>query len=589
MVPSALSSAAETSRQDARAGNRSPQPMTPRNLTEFGALTHPEQQLLAALDSDFYHKCGDGGLPAEGDEACAIRASLLRLILLGGPDAPRLHEKGLRLRGAWVTGTLDLHGCRVLRDIALADCRFAAPINLQSAAVDTVLLDGSVLPGLIARRLESRGGITLRAVEIGGTIDMRGARLEGELILDGSSVTKDTDVALDVSYATIRGDLTLRGCRFRGVVKVSGARLTGDLSLVGALIDGDASVALAADGVTVGGDVVLHETRIIGEASLIGTRVSGDLRIESGAFEARGARALTLNRMRIEGALFLRHEAKVDGALGLNGAYAGAIVDEPTSWPKYGDLLLNRFRYGGFVGSPVDAPTRLDWLSRQDPERWGEDFWPQPYEQLSAVLGEMGHQEAARTILFEKERLQRLARRARAKGPMQRAVLSLRDFLLSVTVGYGLHPLRSFLWLLLFWLAGVAMLTAVQAQKQLRPNISVYMRSPEWVLCGTPATEERSLPSLNQRRPGLAVSGQAQIDCFLQQPEAQSFPKFNAWIYSLEAVIPGLETGQRDYWSPDTRFDLGFASKLFEYLQRIAGLVLGLLAFAGFSGLVKSK
>jgi hypothetical protein len=161
----------------------------------------------------------------------------------------------------------------------------------------------------------------------------------------------------------------------------------------------------------------------------------------------------------------LRHEAKVDGALGLNGAYAGTIVDERNSWPKHGDLLLNT-------------------VAAQHPR-------------LSAFPG---------------------------MGPVPGA-----------------------------------------------------------------ETEERSLPSLHQRRPGLAGSGQTQIDCFLKQPEAQSFPKFNASIYSLEAVIPGLETGQRNDWSPDTRFDLGFASKLFEYLQRIAGLVLGLLAFAGFSGLVKSQ
>jgi hypothetical protein len=60
-------------------------------------------------------------------------------------------------------------------------------------------------------------------------------------------------------------------------------------------------------------------------------------------------------------------------------------------------------------------------------------------------------------------------------------------------------------------------------------------------------------------------------------------------VYSLEAVVPGLEAGQRDYWSPDTRHDIGYAAKVFEYVQRITGLALGVLALAGFSGLVKSK
>src|SRR4029077_12567265 len=171
--------------------------------------------------------------------------------------------------------------------------------------------------------------------------------------------------------------------------------------------------------------------------------------LDGGTFAAPGVIAMMLNRAVIEGALFLRHDVKIDGALSLNGTQVGTIVDEPESWPKAGDLLLNRFRYGGFVGGPVDARTRLDWLSRQAPARWGEDFWPQPYEQLSTVLGEMGHRDDARRILFEKERLQRRMRRTRVSRP-RRTLLLLKDVLLLVTVGYGLQPLLAFVWLALF-------------------------------------------------------------------------------------------------------------------------------------------
>ena len=200
-----------------------------------------------------------------------------------------------------------------------------------------------------------------------------------------------------------RGDLTLRGSRILGAVKVVGARLTGDLSLIGTSLDHAEGAALAADGVKIAGDVDLRAASITGETSLIGARVNGDVKLDGGTFESPGAIAMTLNRAVIDGALFLRGGVTIDGALSLNGTQVGTIVDEPASWPKAGDLLLNRFRYGGFVGSPVDARTRLDWLSRQAPERWGEDFWPQPYEQLSIVLDQMGHRDDARKILFEKD------------------------------------------------------------------------------------------------------------------------------------------------------------------------------------------
>lgn len=563
--------------------------MSLRTLSDLSELTPLEQNFVSMLESGGYYQCGDGGLPSAGDTGRVIRTSLLRLLLVGGLHVPRLHEKGIRLSGAWLTGTLDLEGCQALRGIALADCLFECPLILQSAGIDALVLDGSVLPGLAARRLQTRGGVSLLATEINGAIDLRGADVDGDLVLDGLVVTQTGGTAFDAAYIATRGDLTLRSSRFSGAVKVSGARLTGDLILTGGTLDHAGKVALDANGVQVAGDVILRSVRIAGEVSFIGARVNGDFQLDNGTFDAPGEKAVTLNRAVIDGAFFLRGGTKVNGTLNLNGTFAGAIVDDPESWPQPGELLLNRFRYGGFIGSPVDAQVRLDWLSRQAPARWHEEFWPQPYEQLSSVLTEMGHRDDARRILFEKERLQRRTRRAKASRPWTRTLLWLKDTLLRVTVGYGLHPLRTFAWLALLWLAGVGLLNAVQVEGQLRPNAPVFLRSPEWVLCGTPMTQELYLPSADQRRPGLAAPGQSQVACFLQQPEAAPFPKFNKWVYSLEAVVPGLESGQHDYWSPDSRRWLGYAAKLFEYFQRIAGLALGVLALAGFSGLVKSQ
>ena len=543
---------------------------------------------MSSLDARGSLTCCEKGLPREGDADCAIRAALLRLILVGAADAPRLPENGLRLSGAWITGVLDLQGCRIPTDVAFADCRFDATPNFQSAMLDSLLLDGSVLPGLKARWLEARGSVNIRLAMVDGPIDMRGARLDGEVVLDGSTL-HGAGMALDVSFIRTGGDLTMRHGCVQGYVKASGAQVSGDLILTGASVAHPDGVALAANRVRIDGDVELSAARIFGETSMIRAQIGGDLRLDGGVFTAPGALALTLNRASIKGALFLRRGASVDGALGLSGAYASVVVDEPASWPKQGDLLLNRFRYDGFIGGPVDAPTRLLWLARQSPERWGEDFWPQPYEQLSGVLREMGHAQDARLILYEKERLQRRCGRRQAKTSVLRALLGVRDAVLAVTIGYGLNPLLSIVWLITIWLAGVALLASVEAAGDLRPNSAVVLRSPEWVLCGAPAFSEVYLPSLNQTRAGLAFPGDPQMRCFLAQPEAHAFPHFNKWVYSLEAMLPGLQAGQHDYWSPDTRVQLGYVAKLFEYCQRVAGFALGLLAVAGFSGIVRSK
>ena len=572
--------------------------MTIRDLAEFGELSPGEKKLIDGLSSGTLDRLGGTEPPDAGHKEREVRAAVLRELILGASFtlSRRQHEKAVRISGAWVTGVLDLEGCRILRDVSLIDCGFESPLILRSAIIDSLFLDGSVLPGMFADRLEVRGSVFLRSATVNGTLHMPGTRIGGDLVLDGTTIANVNDVAIEGSNSEIRGDLTLRGAKIYGAVRIGGVRVGGDISAIGTCVEpADAtrreqsdSVAMTANGARVEGDVSLRRARISGEVSMIGAHVAGDFYLDGGSFAATQTHAVTLNRAVIKGALFLREQAAIRGAFSLNAAHIGTIVDEPSSWPAPGDLLLNRCVYGGFLGTPVNAKARLKWLARQSPERWGEDFWPQPYEQLSAVLNAMGHTEDARSVLFEKERLQRRARRNRAKNPWLRTILLVKDAFLRFTVGYGVRSSMAFVWLGLLWVAGVAMITLVEAQGELRPNLPMLLRSPEWSLCGVPNTQELWLPSLDQIRRGLALPGQSQIACFVSQPESASFPKFNSWMYALDALIPGLQTGQMDYWSPDTRFALGRIAKTFEYIKMIVGWALSVLALASFSGVVKS-
>jgi hypothetical protein len=301
-----------------------------------------------------------------------------------------------------------------------------------------------------------------------------------------------------------------------------------------------------------------------------------------------GETALEMSRTVVKGAFFLRREARIDGALALTGASLGTIHDEAASWPKAGDLLLNRCRYGAFIDAPVDAASRLDWLSRQAPARYGEDFWPQPYEQLASVFREMGHGEDARSVLIVKERLQRRARRARASNPVLRGVLTLTDGFLAATLVYGRLPLLALVWLVLFWVLGVGIFGLAEARGAFKPNSAVVLRSPEWTLCGAPQSEQRLFGSPPQPVDGRASPGQTQLACYRQQWEASSYPEFNPWFYSLDTLLPVLDLGQKSFWRPDPSGRTGTVAINYFYFQAIVGWALSLLAVAGFSGLVKS-
>jgi hypothetical protein len=227
-------------------------------------------------------------------------------------------------------------------------------------------------------------------------------------------------------------------------------------------------------------------------------------------------------------------------------------------------------------------------LARQTPARWGEDFWPQPYEQLASVFREMGHSEDSRAVLIAKERLQRRARRARTQNPVWRSLLATQDRILAVTLAYGRQPLLAFVWLLLFWAIGVAVFGYAERRGAFKPNSAVVLRSPEWTLCGLEKSEQRFLISTQQFVSGRAAVGQTQLSCFREQWEASSYPAFNPWMYSLDALLPVLDVEQKAFWRPDRSRRTGALASAYFYLQSILGWALSLLAVAGFSGLVKS-
>lgn len=558
-------------------------------LASFQPLNAAEAKVVAGLGSGDFNRIGDGLRPEWDDPARTVRAELVRFLILGYDDNCRLHEKGLRLSGAQVTGALDLEGCRIPRDITLTDCRFDASPVLRSAVIDNLFLDGSALPGLQADRLEARGGLSICGATVTGEIRLRGARIGGNIEADGATIASPGGIAIDADGLEAGGGILLRGADVRGGIDLSGVRLGGDVNLAGARIERPGELAVNGDGIAARGDMALRGATIAGEVRLLGAHFGGDIDCTSATLAQPGGYALRLNRARIDGAFFLRQGASILGTLDLTATVIGAIYDEEACWPQSGDLLLNRCRYGAFIGGPIDAASRLRWLARQVYERWKEDFWPQPYEQLSTVLREMGHDEEARAVLIVKERLQRRARRSRARNPLLRAALAVNDGVLAVTVRYGRQPLLALLWLILFWAIGVIVFDLAEQNSALKPNNAVVLRSLEWTMCALEQTDSRYMPSTGQVIPGRALAGQSQLACFLSQPEASSYPEFNPWMYSLDALLPVMEIGQKQYWRPDPSKPKGPLTLNYYYFLSVVGWALSLLAVAGFSGLVKLK
>jgi len=335
------------------------------SLASFQPLHAAEAKVVAGLSSGDLNRIGDGLRPEWDDPARTVRAELVRFLILGSGGDFRLHEKGLRLNGARVIGTLDLEGCRIPRDIALTDCRFDASPVLRSAVIDNLFLDGSALPGLQADRLEARGGLSICGAEVTGSIRLRGGRIGGNIEADGATIAAPDGVAIDADGLEAQGGILLRGADVRGGINLSGARVGGDVNAAGARIERPGDVALNGDGIAARGDMALRGATIAGEVSLLGAHFGGDIDCTSATLAQPGGYALRLNRARIDGAFFLRQGASILGTLDLTATIIGAIYDERACWPPKGELLLNRCQYGAFIGGPVDAAGLIGWRARR--------------------------------------------------------------------------------------------------------------------------------------------------------------------------------------------------------------------------------
>jgi len=611
-----------------------------RRLEEFGELSPAERKLRDEICDGQFVILGDGRRP--GDAAGPdrqVRAEFLRYLILGGCAAlpGMIPENGVRVKGALITDTLDLKGARIPRDVLLAHCRFAATPNLMSAQLDTLDLTGSALPGLVADRLQARGDVFLRNAKTTGEIRLLGADLGGDLTCNGAEFTAgDSGTALTADRLRARGDAFLRRVKATGEIRLPGADLgggidgdgaqfsagnsgkaltadglrarrgvflrdaeaTGEIRLPGAELGGDldcdgaeftageSGKALSADGLRAK-HVFLSNVEVTGEIRLLGADLGGDLVCDEAQFMAgEHGDALNAQRASIAGAIFLRGAARVDGVLDLTAARTDTIEDDATCWPERGNLKLNRCQYGAFTGTgPVTATARIRWLSLQNPARWGEDFWPHPWEECARVLREMGHGDAARRILIDKEIRQRKDRRQRLWRNSRYVALvwaGFWDFLLGITVRYGRQPLFAFLWLLIFWLAGAGIFGNAAAGDAIKPNNAFVLRSAEWVACAPGYVAEEGDPALRN-------AGTSQLACFRGQPEAASYPAFNALVYSADTLLPIVALEMQEFWIPDeTQGTRGRAARVFLWVQIMLGWALSLLAVAGFSGLVRS-
>jgi len=516
----------------------------------FAPLTAAEEKLLAKYNIPALVSVGDGGLPVEATPDCCIRASLLRHVLLGKGEKS-LDQKGLRLRGAWIKGALDLQGCDCNRDITLSYCQLDEPLSLVNATLRGLHISNSYIEGLAADNASFAGSLYIRSdTVVEGEIGLSGARIKGDFQL------------CDVVINSTGPDAV-----FAPSLRVEGSVFLGNYPYDEEVTTLTASGTLFFSSARVEHDFFVSSTAIAPLSSAMGDAVFG-------ATEEHGRdMALSLGRARIGGLLFFQDNQISRGIVNLAGATVERLKDEPIGPGANYPIRLDGFRYKDFSRhTDTLVASRLVWLDRRPIDT---PFTTQPYEQLAYVLTQIGQRHDAQTVLMAKEKLQRVESRKllkQAKRPIRWSLSAFADVVLRFTIGYGYRPARAVgLALLLILGLGLFFRAAWQAG-DMTPNAAPILVSTAWI----EATQS------HPDNPGAFWSSAGQA--------GEDWETFSGFAYGADLVIPIVNLGQENAWAPSTsRSPLGWIGWWLRWFAKGLGWVVTALAAGAITGVIRKE
>jgi hypothetical protein len=460
-------------------------------------------------------------------------------------------------QGWTVRGKIDLKGVASLGYLSLQDCVIEDSLDIEFADLRALDMDGTTIGMLEGMRSRIRGSVYMR-----------------------------------------KGFRALRG------VDLSGAWIEGSLTCRGAVFDFDPAPIRESDW---DGDWEKH------------------FPFEPNPEAKRGDRpvnnpfCLNLRHTTIGGTLYIgpkhqqeagrKGQCRLLGSADLSGLRVREFVDHWTTYVQIaggedGDqvhprtrhrLVLDGFEYDRFGStSPKDAGYRIGtWLALQ-PDAFGprsrrgggvgEDFHPQPYEQLAKVLKAMGHDLDAKEVQFQRRLRQTLhsiefeappragsrtfvgalvqpVRRAwHAAGGVRKRIALTYGWM----TGFGYKPANLVVSIVALVLANSLLINVAASRGLAAPADESIAASPWWRECANRVSPPDPFVGL--------ISGAHRInDCVKEEFSAsppgveasvaeedhfELHPRFNSLFFSIESFFPVLDLNQRAHWTiSDTGWD----------------------------------
>jgi hypothetical protein len=415
---------------------------------------------------------------AQWGEQRTVRADVICALLLGAHTPIPGRTAGVRVVGARVVGQLELRHGRIDVPLTLRHSRVEDTIRMNEAVAMSVDLTGSCMGRILAEGARIRGSLKLddstvtgdasmslylceisvdtdlsaKRLKCSGSVRLNGANIGAILDMTGCALSQPRDVALNLSGARIGRAILVQDATVRGQVRMSGASCGGLTVLNRTRIVDVADTALEAQGFETAGDGLFqHGFHAEGGLVMVGSRFGGVLSFRGATLCSNSdAPAMHCGGMQVARGLYLNHGFRADGEVRLIGAQIGGHFDlleiaadsgplmlyhasiatirdgGPETWPS--QVQLDGLTYNA-MDPYLPAKERLGLLRRQP-----NGYRAQPYEFMAAYYRALGHEEDARVILMEKERVRRAAGTA-----WERFV----GVIFGTLVGYGYRPVRA--------------------------------------------------------------------------------------------------------------------------------------------------
>jgi len=550
--------------------------------------------------------------PQIADDHRNLRCSIIRSLILGSYKTISPKLRSLRIVGYNIIPSeqadLDLSGIATEIGLEFSKCRFCADLKLDHFVGSQITIFSSVFEtGLKAERVKLSTDFIVKRSSLTTDLKIILSNISGDLVLDGMNVGKSVNIernnAGEFVYLTgsnVAGNVIVNSGDVRKSLICSETQVGGDFQAASLVVDGDLSLEDASIGgalslfeTKIGGKLNCHGARIgskqeeraimadrlscktgvyfrkspkrtpqvIGAISMQGIDIEGDLAFDDTLIEGTTDTLKTINLTgaRIGRNFFVQGQTKIKGTVKLNAAKVGQLIDNLNCWPKKDESLdLNQFTYEALSGVALTASNqRLRWLAKQETDK---QFFPQPYEQCAKVLWSAGHRQDARSILAEKEKLQH----------EQNKLIRLRTIKLKRNILCYFWHYAMCLWeFLLRTVFGWIVFGMADWTNQIKPNNAFVLRAHEWTGCA------------------LAEIEVSQRECFEKRAEGFSYPKFAAYTYSIDTLVPLVSLEMQEYWIPDENHPYGRAARYYLWIHIGLGWFLSVLALAGVSGLVR--